>query len=359
MNLDQIAARIAAPQTCQPDEINALEALTVKYPYAQVFSILYLKALANQKDIHFEEALHQHAYKITDRMKLYDLIHAEAALPVTELLEHEFEETASIEIPETQPVAEEDFVENASFEETQDEIPMIALESLEEIQNEIVELEAEILPQESESEALTVSDSDSDRFSESITLEEEEESSSEEALGDDELELEIISHVVATVYNDNLEKSVPEIEAVEKKIENTSVESIDEKQEEISVPTDAPKTFTGWLRAGSQSSVRTEIKVETKVESTEKQVDKIIDKFIEEEPSISRPKKEFYSPSKKAKESVSEEGLIYTETLASIFAIQGNFPKAILAYEQLMLTNPEKKIFFAQRIEELKEKLKT
>ena len=48
-----------------------------------------------------------------------------------------------------------------------------------------------------------------------------------------------------------------------------------------------------------------------------------------------------------------------TETLANIFAIQGNFPKAIIAYEQLMLTNPEKKIFFAQRIKELKEKLNT
>lgn len=355
MNLDQIAERIAAPQTCQPEEIKALEALTVKYPFAQVFSILYLKALANQKDIHFDEALHQHAYKITDRMKLYDLIHAEAALPVTELLEHEFEEITSIDIPETQPVFEEEFIENASFEETQDEIPMIVLELEEETQNEIVEPEAEILPQENESEALTVSDSAD--FSESITLEKEE--ASEVVFGEDELELEIISHVVATVYNDNLEKSVPEIEPVEKKIENTSVESIAEKQEEISVPTDAPKTFTGWLRAGSQTNVRTEIKVEINVESTEKQVDKIIDKFIEEEPSISRPKKEFYSPSKKAKESVSEEGLIYTETLASIFAIQGNFPKAILAYEQLMLTNPEKKIFFAQRIEELKEKLKT
>lgn len=355
MNLDQIAKRIAAPQTCQPEEIKALEALTVKYPFAQVFSILYLKALANQKDIHFDEALHQHAYKITDRMKLYDLIHAEAALPVTELLEHEFEEITSIDIPETQPVFEEEFVENTSFEETQDEIPVIALELSEETQSEIVEPEVEILLQESESEALTLSDSDD--FADPITLEKEE--TSKEVIGDDELELEIISHVVATVYNDNLENSIPEIELVEKKIEISSVESIEEKQDEIKVSSVTPTTFTGWLKAGSQSNARVEIKTESKEEKSEKQVDKIIEKFIEEEPSISRPKKEFYSPSKKAKESISAEGLIYTETLASIFAIQGNFPKAIVAYEQLMLTNPEKKIFFAQRIEELKEKLKT
>ena len=77
MNLDQIAARIANPATCQGSEIPALKELTEKYPYAQIFSILYLKALAGQNHISFDEALQEHAYRITDRMKLYDLIHEE------------------------------------------------------------------------------------------------------------------------------------------------------------------------------------------------------------------------------------------------------------------------------------------
>jgi hypothetical protein len=39
--------------------------------------------------------------------------------------------------------------------------------------------------------------------------------------------------------------------------------------------------------------------------------------------------------------------------------MQGNFPLAINAYKQLSLNNPEKKIFFANLIEELQKKLNT
>ncbi|MFN5787057.1 MAG: hypothetical protein ACK457_13915, partial [Flavobacteriia bacterium] len=91
--------------------------------------------------------------------------------------------------------------------------------------------------------------------------------------------------------------------------------------------------------------------------------------FIKDEPKITRPskddqqeerqKKEFFSPVKKAKESLDMNSMPVSETLARIFALQGNYPKAIFAYEQLILINPEKKVFFASQIEELKKKLNT
>jgi pentatricopeptide repeat protein len=40
--------------------------------------------------------------------------------------------------------------------------------------------------------------------------------------------------------------------------------------------------------------------------------------------------------------------------LAEIYVKQGNYPKAIEIYEQLMLSNPEKKLFFASRIKYIK-----
>lgn len=83
----------------------------------------------------------------------------------------------------------------------------------------------------------------------------------------------------------------------------------------------------------------------------------IIDKFIAENPSISRPKQEFFNPISAAQESVIDQENIVSETLAMIYENQGYFEKAISIYEKLKLKYPEKSIIFASRINVLKEKL--
>ena len=92
---------------------------------------------------------------------------------------------------------------------------------------------------------------------------------------------------------------------------------------------------------------------------TEKKLSKaeIIDKFIAENPSISRPKQEFFNPISAAQESVIDQENIVSETLAMIYEKQGYFEKAISIYEKLKLKHPEKSITFAVRINELKNKL--
>ncbi len=80
----------------------------------------------------------------------------------------------------------------------------------------------------------------------------------------------------------------------------------------------------------------------------------IIDKFIRENPNISRPKAEFYSPSNMAKISAEEDNELVSETLANIYINQGLYKKAISSYEKLGLVYPHKIPYFAALISNLK-----
>jgi len=81
----------------------------------------------------------------------------------------------------------------------------------------------------------------------------------------------------------------------------------------------------------------------------------LIDKFILENPSISRPKAEFYNPISVAQNSIIDQENIVSETLAKIYEKQGYTEKAISIYEKLRLKYPEKSRYFAAQIERLKE----
>ena len=81
----------------------------------------------------------------------------------------------------------------------------------------------------------------------------------------------------------------------------------------------------------------------------------LIDKFILENPSISRPKAEFYNPISVAQNSIIDQENIVSETLAKIYEKQGYIDKAISIYEKLRLHYPEKSRYFAAQIERLQE----
>lgn len=89
-----------------------------------------------------------------------------------------------------------------------------------------------------------------------------------------------------------------------------------------------------------------------KSSSREMEIDNIIKNLNDRK--ISTEKKNFYSAANAAKNSLIDNHEMNTETLAEIYVKQGNYPKAIEIYEQLMLSNPEKKLFFASRIKYIK-----
>lgn len=248
--------------------------LIAVYPYASIFAIAYLEGLKHSGDIHFEGELLKHAFKISNRQVLHQLLSQEQA-PVEE------EE-------------EEEVIEN---------IPIETAIEIEEEHPLIIETEKD----------------------ETIT---------------DELETLINSSVANTVFIKEFNEDGEKLKRAAE--EAATSEPIVEQQTtkiEISTVDVNPKSFNNWLKmADGKDNTEKEERTSTMI-------------------PIEKQKRDFYSPIKKAKESIDENKMPVSETLAKIFILQGNYPKAIYVYEQLILLYPEKKNIFATQIKHLSIKL--
>lgn len=87
-----------------------------------------------------------------------------------------------------------------------------------------------------------------------------------------------------------------------------------------------------------------------------KKTDRIIERFIQKDPQIQPPAPEHLNTENKARRSSEDQLTLVSETLANIYESQGLYPKAIEVFNKLILLNPEKKSYFASRIEEIESK---
>jgi hypothetical protein len=85
--------------------------------------------------------------------------------------------------------------------------------------------------------------------------------------------------------------------------------------------------------------------------------DPLLQEFIRGQQDRITPPAEFYDPLEKARKSLEDDDNLASETLAAIYAAQGNVQRAIKIYQKLSLRYPEKSRYFAAQIENLRKRL--
>ena len=149
---------------------------------------------------------------------------------------------------------------------------------------------------------------------------------------------------------------------IEREVEPTSAEpTVQETHDMERIRAAASSPFAAWLaqraaavgfgEAGqvlpaSSSSVQTE----------GLDANALIDRFIEQQPRIGKLREVEAPVEEWAKASVMEDPTLVTETMARIFAQQGQIGKARKAYRHLALTYPAKSTYFAAQLKKLNQR---
>jgi len=177
----------------------------------------------------------------------------------------------------------------------------------------------------------------------------------QEKLNNIEVESEEISIRANDLNADTDFNKVTDVDLFEKKISKP----IDE--EVLEFKKDETYSFNEWLKLTSIKPIdRSEENVITKenvvepIEIDEEKLEKMrrVDEFLKAKPRIT-PRKTGAVETPNLSSSIEEKQLM-TETLAKVYLAQKNFEKAIKSYEILVLQHPEKSVFFADRIREIK-----
>jgi hypothetical protein len=389
------------------DEVQ-LRGLLKEYPYFQTGHILLAKCLKNMESYTFDKQLKVAALYAPNRSSLYTILKNTKSTPYSPPMPHTPEENIEKEVAveEVIPVLTEAFVAEEEQVKMEGPIPQESIIVEAEMPLPIAEAPIIVEPKAAEdskpeakeievkANSFTLKAVDSakleDRRMEIERIYNEYMRNKAKALDEETIPVKvdpIEAHIAEPVLINELALPEATEEASEQEVVksfneetiiapfvietpamNSPVAVEEEIDEEVTTPSNSPTySFTTWLKLKNYAEIKEEpaaldikpvkeVEMKVSVEDIKPIADTndILERFMQLNPTISRPKAEFYSPEKAAKKSLEEDDEIATETLARINLKQGNYLKAIRIYEKLSLKYPDKSHIFAAQILQIK-----
>ncbi|MFT6717990.1 MAG: hypothetical protein ACJAY8_000378 [Sphingobacteriales bacterium] len=336
MNTEQFKYIIQNPWEISGKDLPDLERIISLFPYFEEARLLYLLALVRENDLRFPEELRTHIPFISNRKNLKKWVgefkeersklvgpKGESELPITP--EKQSEQSGTLtptklsESPESKAVNLEEVQsanpEKITDQETPTSPPIPGQSNTKEVDKTWVPGQIN----EPVNEPVIPIEKRVQRH----PLEELTNNTPE----DDFLEKLIISSAI----NSSIQSEVANPEEILKGPE----------EEEQTAPISG-SSLGSWLR-------------QTKHAQTKKPSMDLIDKFIETAPTKISMKRDFFSAEDFGKKSTVDAEELITETLLEIYLKQGDYEKVIRGYKKLALKFPEKKSYFAARIDGVKQ----
>lgn len=349
MQQQQFIDIIKQPHLIESAHLADLEVLVNEYPFFETAHLLFTKGLHKHQAINYSKQLRKTAIVVNSRTVLYELLHQPETTPikevvpevkndlVTEVLEKPIEKIEVAETPKPlSPVTV-----------TNNDIKVIYVNTVSTTNTVIPSAEIETAAKESNTDTNEI-----------------------DIVKSIENETEVpVQNFSEDKLNKTIEQEISK-SIIQSYVETDIIKTPELHKEEVS----EPSSFTDWLKTiqkeahtfqietkSEKGQSQEKVKIEEKMAENDKkssffsQNKQIIDKIIESDPGrIKLGTGKFFTPAVDAKQSLLENEHLVTETLAKIYALQGNISKAIRAYEILSLKFPQKSVYFASLIEKLK-----
>ncbi len=303
MNKKQFCEILQNPNSLSNETLADIKEIIEEYPFFQIGRMLWLKNLHNLDSIKYNSELKNSAAYIADRNRLFQLINNISKHP-------------------------ENIVKNEDIN--------LSEKTAETKQEEIAD---EVLNEEKETSSVTVTDNYLN---------------AEDDFLDDEGNIYNFTH--PKNKPDHAEQEIqnfvlPAADFLDYEITSSSSYTLPDISEIEEVDQNENHSFSDWLHLMHYSGAP---KKEEASSSKKKGMD-LIDSFLNTSPQIVPSVNKELDSVDLGEDSTNTIDEILTETLADIYIKQGNKSKAISILEKLRLKYPEKSIYFARRIDEIKE----